>query len=345
MNNYINAEDILKQIRELPLQEQARLKDMLDSEKEDKKGLETYLLKHRFANGRVCPHCGGSHVRKNGHRKDGSQKYICVSCNKSFMITTNTIYSGTHKDISVWRKFLECMADKKTLDQSAEICGITHHTAFVWRHKLLDALAETADNTILNDIVEADETFLPISYKGNAMHFESLPNELPRNRGGLHTRGLSDELVCIPCAVDLKGNSVSRIAKLGKCSKDALHKVFEGRIADNTIICSDGDSSYKAFAENNNLNLIQIKGGKKSFKNFNIQRINNYHSQLKKFLDIFNGVSTKYLNNYLIWNNVLMYGKVYLKNRISILFDAAASAYISIRAIDINKRPTIPILV
>lgn len=51
MNNYINAEDILKQIRELPLQEQARLKDMLDSEKEDKKGLETYLLKHRFANG------------------------------------------------------------------------------------------------------------------------------------------------------------------------------------------------------------------------------------------------------------------------------------------------------
>lgn len=123
------------------------------------------------------------------------------------------------------------------------------------------------------------------------------------------------------------------------------YKVFDGRIADNTIICSDGDSSYKGFAENNNLNLIQVKGGKKSIKNFNIQRINNYHGQLKKFLDIFNGVSTKYLNNYLIWNNVLMYGKVYLKNRISILFDAAASAYISIRAVDVNKRPTIPILV
>ncbi len=123
------------------------------------------------------------------------------------------------------------------------------------------------------------------------------------------------------------------------------YKVFDGRIADNTIICSDGDSSYKGFAENNNLNLIQVKGGKKSIKNFNIQRINNYHGQLKKFLDIFNGVSTKYLNNYLIWNNVLMYGKVYLKNRISILFDAAASAYISICAVDVNKRPTIPILV
>jgi len=40
-----------------------------------------------------------------------------------------------------------------------------------------------------------------------------------------------------------------------------------------------------------------------------------------------------------------MYGKVYLKNRISILFDAAASAHISIRAVDVNKRSTIPILV
>ena len=64
----------MKQIRELPIQEHARLKDMLDSENENKKGLETYLVKHRFANGRVCSHCGGNHVRKNGHRKDGSQK-------------------------------------------------------------------------------------------------------------------------------------------------------------------------------------------------------------------------------------------------------------------------------
>ena len=98
------------------------------------------------------------------------------------------------------------MADKKTLDQSAEICGITHHTAFVRRHKLLDALAQTADNTILNDVVEADETFLPVSYKGNAMHFASLPSEQTRNWGGLHTRGLSDELLCIPCAVDFNPN-------------------------------------------------------------------------------------------------------------------------------------------
>ena len=36
-----------------------------------------------------------------------------------------------------------------------------------------------------------------------------------------------------------------------------------------------------------------------------IKHINSYHSRLKKFMKIFNGVSTKHLNNYLIWNNVI----------------------------------------
>lgn len=31
----------------------------------------------RFSNGRVCPHCGGIHIQKNGHHKDGTQRYCC----------------------------------------------------------------------------------------------------------------------------------------------------------------------------------------------------------------------------------------------------------------------------
>lgn len=42
---------------------------------------------------------------------------------------------------------------------------------------------------------------------------------------------------------------------------------------------------------------------------YNIQHINNSHSQLKRFMRGFNGVSTKYLNNYLVWNNLVNYAK------------------------------------
>ncbi len=38
---------------------------------------------------------------------------------------------------------------------------------------------------------------------------------------------------------------------------------------------------------------------------YNIQNVNNYHRRLKGWIQRFNGVATKYLNNYLAWFQVL----------------------------------------
>ena len=94
MSDYITAEEMVSQIRKMPVQERARLKDILYSDNESKAGLKERLTERRFAKGRVRPHCGGHHVRKNGHREDGTQKYVCVGCGKSFTITTNSIFSA-----------------------------------------------------------------------------------------------------------------------------------------------------------------------------------------------------------------------------------------------------------
>ena len=346
MSGYITAEEIVSQVRKMSVQERARLKDILYSDNESKSGLKERLTEERFAKGRVCPHCGGHHVRKNGHREDGTQKYICAGCGKSFTITTNSIFSGTRKGIDEWQGFMRCMADGKSLDASAVECGMTHATAFAWRHKILDALAEAGDDTVLSGVVEADEAFFPVSYKGNSKHFDGGAEREPRRRGGeIHTRGLSDELVCVPCAVDDKGNSASLVAKLGKCSRKALDRVLGGRISPESTLCSDEDASYDGFARSNGISLVKIKGGKKSVGTFNIQRINSYHSQLRLFIGRFKGVSTKYLNNYLIWNNAVRYCKVYVENKISLMFEAAASAMLSIRSADLGKRPSLLSLV
>ncbi|APH13378.1 insertion element domain protein [Clostridium sporogenes] len=34
---------------------------------------------------------------------------------------------------------------------------------------------------------------------------------------------------------------------------------------------------------------------------YHIQNVNNYHQRLKKWLDRFNGVASKYMDNYLTW--------------------------------------------
>ena len=67
----------------------------------------------------------------------------------------------------------------------------------------MDALQNMADDVTLDGIIEADETFFAISYKGN--HSKSKTFAMPRKahkRGhSTHIRGLSQEKVCVPCAL------------------------------------------------------------------------------------------------------------------------------------------------
>lgn len=86
-----------------------------------------------------CPHCKSTNFIKNGKTKD-KQRYICKECDKTFVNTNNTIFYGVKKDTSVWQKYIHCMIEKYSLRKTAEICNISLPTAFVWRHKILDAL-------------------------------------------------------------------------------------------------------------------------------------------------------------------------------------------------------------
>ena len=59
------------------------------------------------------------------------------------------------------------MMNGLSICKTAAVCGIHRNTAFIWRHKILDALQNMADEVKLDGIIEADETFFAISYKGN----------------------------------------------------------------------------------------------------------------------------------------------------------------------------------
>lgn len=87
------------------------------------------------------------------------------------------------------------MVEKYSLRKTAEICKINLATAFVWRHKILDALQNMMNQTTLDGVVEADETFFSLSFKGYHKNFR-LPR-LAKRRGTAATRsGLSKEHVC-----------------------------------------------------------------------------------------------------------------------------------------------------
>ena len=259
--------DALDIIGKLTVAEQESLKTMLLSPAFVKSlNIEDFVAKERFANGRVCPLCGCIHVVRNGHRKDGTQRYVCKDCGKSFVIATNSIVSGTRKDLSVWEQYIDCMMN------------------------------------------------------------------------GLSIRK------CVPCAVNRNGLSISKITNTGRVSTRDLHHIYDGRIKTNSTLVTDKMNSYVRFTNANGIDLVQLKTGKAKKGIYNIQHINSYHSQLKRFMRGFNGVSTKYLNNYLVWNNLVNYAKESDMEKRNIFLTFVLATLKTAKCRDLSNRPAVPLV-
>jgi len=338
---------ILTLISSLPQMEQNQLKTILLNESPRISGIEQLIADERFTGGLVCPLCGCiGHVSRNGHRKDGKQRYICKDCGKTFIVNTNSITAGTRKNLKVWEKYVECMINGLSVRKTAEICKIHRNTSFTWRHKILDALQNVVKDTKLEGIVEADETFFPLSYKGN--HKKSsfiMPREVHKRGKSIHTRGLSYQQVCVPCAIDRIGHSISKIATLGRIKTKDLHSIYDGKIMPDSTLCTDKMNSYVRFANSNNINLVQLKTGKTKKGIYNIQHINSFHSKLKKFIEYFNGVSTKYLNNYLLWNSLVNVKGGSIQDKVNTLLKTAIATPTTVKYRELSSRPVIPLLV
>ena len=289
-----------------------------------------------------CPHCQSTHFVKNGTKCD-NQRYLCRDCKKSFVEQTGTILYGSQKDIEVWEKYIHCMIEKYPLRKCAEICEINLATAFAWRHKILDALQKMMNEVELDGVVQADETYSTISYKGNHKNF-NLPRPAHKRGTRATKRGISKEQVCVPCGVNLNGKSIARISNLGKPSLKDLQKVLNGKIAKDSVFVTDSLRPYQKLSLDMNLSHIRIPRGKRAVGTFNIQTINSYHSRLKNMIvHRFKGVATKYLNNYLAYHNFVNFAKDTLANKEAVLLDFIRKTMCTIKSVDVAKRPAVPI--
>lgn len=336
---------IIEAIKMLTTTEYKEFVGKLASLQRPEDSIDAYVEEQRFSNGRQCPMCGSSKVIRNGKRKDGVQKFCCKDCGKSFVAKTNTVVSGTRKSLETWMKYIECMMNWASVKDAAERCGISESTSFLWRHKILDAMQLLVDDTMLEGIVEADEAYLPISYKGNRKKSKDFDMQrAPRKRGSeIHKRGLSNELVCMPCAIDRNGKAIGKATNLGQCTSDDINGLLGGKVKGQSAFCTDGNSVYRKLSKNEDLNLIQLKGGRAKKGIYHIQHINSYHSELKRFLvHNFKGVSTKYLNNYIVWNNLVNFAKETYQEKAAQFLNYVLTTTFSESSRDVPNRPPLP---
>ena len=92
-----------------------------------------------------------------------------------------------------------------------------------------------------------------------------------------------------------------------------------------------------------NIELVQLKSGKNKSGIYHIQHINSYHSQLKIFMNRFRGVASKYMGNYLIWNNLVNYAREDLFEKKGVFVRFVLSLGWSENINDISSRKAIPI--
>ena len=93
-----------------------------------------------------------SNYKRNGH-KNGTQRYLCKNCNKSFSITTNTILNYTK--IKYWQlyKLIKCLLDAKPVAEISEEIQMSKTEVYYLEIKIFKALEKTFNDIKLRGVV------------------------------------------------------------------------------------------------------------------------------------------------------------------------------------------------
>lgn len=254
---------------------------------------------------KACPHCTSQRVHKRGTQK-GVQMFKCIDCSKWFSSTTGTpLWDIKRKD--KWQSYLNCMQQNMPIKKIAKEIGISIQTSFDWRHKILSVLNSHTPST-LSGRVECDELELPISNKG-----EKNLNRKARKRSSDFKRNTGNKEVStvqIVTAIDENNNKYLKAIETKRITSKQLRQTLGKKLSKNATLITDMHPSYRPFVKTKpGIKHKTVKAKEyvnKKDNKVNLQKVNNTHKQLRLFLGKFNGVSTKYLSNYLNW---FAYGK------------------------------------
>ena len=159
-----------------------------------------------------CPFCGCEDYVKNGHQKNGAQKFVCKGCGRSFSMDTKTSGENSRFNLEKWTAFIECELNGMSSRKTAAMIGINRNTALLWRHKLYSAL-DYIQNSKLSGQIQIDAMNIPINFKGQ--NYKTMPRSSKRRKSN---RSASKNIhsSCIVSAIDDQDHIVLKVADLGK---------------------------------------------------------------------------------------------------------------------------------
>lgn len=119
-----------------------------------------YLIKQRWNNKPVCPHCG----HNKSYKIENGKRFKCANneCYKKFSVTVGTIFENSKIKLNIWFAAIYLATAHKKGISSLQLhrdLGVTQKTAWFMLHRIREMLREKR-SVLLSGTIQADETFV-----------------------------------------------------------------------------------------------------------------------------------------------------------------------------------------
>lgn len=236
-----------------------------------------------------CPSCGFPDPGLDGVSESGLQRYECRSCGRRFNSLTGTVLEHSKKSLPTWVCFVNVMRFGVPLEAAVEICGITHQTAFEWRHRIFATVDGYQDKIVLKDTFWLDETYIN-------------DTDLAHGYGEARKRGLSKQKICIAVAIDVHKNPVAVAIGHGKPSSRRMEEGMLRHIAEGLHMIHDKEKSHNVLIRKAHLTDEAYKADVRDPAYLEGMRmVNSLCSWIKRYLWRFTGMDPANLQSYLNW--------------------------------------------
>ena len=178
-----------------------------------------------------CPSCGDPAPLRDGTGAAGLRRYRCRACGRRFGPLTGTVLERSKKDMPTWAEFIRCMCWNVPIEAAAELCGISHQTAYEWRHRVFATVDGYQDKLVLRDRVWIDETYIN-------------DTDLTHGYGAARKRGLSKQKLCIAVAVDVHKEPFAAVCGHGKPTPEKARGTLPGHIAEGPSVVHDMENAH-----------------------------------------------------------------------------------------------------
>jgi hypothetical protein len=244
-----------------------------------------YLISKRWPEGFHCPHCGGV---KGWKLEAKPWTFECSACHKQTSATAGTVMHGTHLPLRTWFIATHLIATHSNgisaLQLQAKLGIGSYKSAWFLLHRLRKAMVDP-DRSVLEGIVEIDETFFPFH-----------TNDEPISVGPGRSR--VGKMIVIG-AVELHEGRIPgriRLDAISDTKRTTLHAFVESNTAIGSNVSTDGNPSYREMSDRKHKEIVIGPLAAHAFMPW----IHRVFSNLKRWgMGVYHGFRHKYLQAYL----------------------------------------------